>query len=188
VHEDPRRAELELAERHSLGDPSAFEEVYSRHETMVFNLALRLTGNESDAADCSQEVFLRVYRHLGKYRGRAALKTWIYRVVLNCFRSSYARKARRRAVVREVDGECLDRAVDPARGPEEKTVTADMARRVREALPLVRPVYREALVLRDVQDLSYQEIAGVLGVRLGTVRSRIARGRDELRKLMESER
>ncbi|MDH3255109.1 MAG: sigma-70 family RNA polymerase sigma factor, partial [Acidobacteriota bacterium] len=105
-------SDRELVERHRYGDRAAFEEVYSRFATMVYNLALRLGGDESEAADCTQETFLRVYRYLGGFRGKSSLKTWVFRVALNCCRSRYKRQAARRRVVESRDAESLERFAD----------------------------------------------------------------------------
>jgi len=173
-----------LAERHRYGDPAAFEEIYRTYEEMVFNLALRLSGDRERAADLSQEIFLRIYRHLGQFRGRSSLKTWIYRVAVNHCRS---RLARRRPPSRPGvdDEERLARLADPRRSPEQRAMANDEARRVEGALAELPRPFREAVVLRDLEGLAYDEIAEVLGARLGTVRSRIARGRRMLREALQ---
>ena len=180
-------ADLELIERHRVGDPAAFDEIFKRYEHMVFNLALRMSGDREEAADLSQEIFLRVYRHVGRFRGRSSLKTWIYRVALNCCRSRLSR--RRLPVLSSPDmaSDVLERIRDRRAGPERVAIGRDRARHLFEALLRLPRVFREAVVLRDVEELAYDEIAAVLGVRLGTVRSRIARGRDRLRQALEEE-
>ncbi|HVT59783.1 MAG TPA: sigma-70 family RNA polymerase sigma factor [Thermoanaerobaculia bacterium] len=182
--------DLELASRHLRGDAQAFDEVYYRFEEMVYNLALRLSGSADEAADLTQEIFLRIYRHLGSFSGRSALKTWVFRVAVNHCRE---RLARWRPQLQPLSptGELGDesgelRLADPGRGPEELAVAADEGRRVARSLALLPAVFREAVVLRDLEGLAYQEIAAVLGVRVGTVRSRIARGREQLRTLLGS--
>jgi RNA polymerase sigma-70 factor (ECF subfamily) len=186
VHEHQR--DLELVERHRLGDQRAFDEVYRRYDRMVFGLALRLSGSDDVAADLAQEIFLRVFRYIGQFRGRSSLKTWVFRIAINHCRSCLGR--RRLPVQPLSDG--LDGAErgtaafpDPARGPEELAVAADEGRRVAAGLATLPASFREAVVLRDIEGLSYEEIAEVLGVRIGTVRSRIARGRDQLRTFLE---
>jgi RNA polymerase sigma-70 factor (ECF subfamily) len=181
--------DLELAQRHGRGDLRAFDEVYSRYAAMVFNLALRLSGDGDEAADLTQEIFLRVFRHLDSFSGRSALKTWIFRVALNHCRERMSRfRPLTLPIGDEVDGAGVAGAAhlaDPRRGPEELAVAADLGRQVAHALAQLPPPFREAVVLRDLQGLSYQEIAAVLGVRVGTVRSRIARGREQLRQLLD---
>lgn len=181
------RAEPDLIERHRLGDPGAFEEIYARHEKMVFNLALRMSGSRDEAAELTQEVFLRVYRGLTRFRGRSSLKTWIFRISLNCCRS---RLGRRKPPFRDPGpdpDETLERVADPRPGPERDALNQDLGARLAAALAQLPLVFREAVVLRDVQGFSYAEIAEILRIRTGTVRSRIARGRERLRRVLENE-
>ena len=182
--------DLELAQRHGRGDVRAFDEVYSRYAVMVFNLALRLAGDPDEAADLTQEIFLRVYRHLDSFSGRSTLKTWIFRVALNQCRERLSRcRPLMLPIGEEADGAGTVGEVsiaDPRRGPEELAVAADLGRQVACALAVLPAAFREAVVLRDLQGLAYEEIAAVLGVRVGTVRSRIARGREQLRGLLET--
>ena len=172
----------DLALRHRYGDPAAFEEIYSRHAEMVYGLALRMSGDPEEAADMTQETFLRIYRHLGRFRGRSSLKTWIYRITVNCCRSGLRKRSRRKL---EGPLENLEEVADERFGPEESTLGHDLGRRLAEAVRELPMAFREAVLLRDVQGLSYGEIAEVLGIRIGTVRSRIARGRERLRVLLE---
>lgn len=183
----PHAADLELAERHRYGDPEAFAKVYRDYETTVYNLALRMAGDPFDAADLTQEVFLRVYRHLGKFRGRSSLKTWIFRVALNHCRSRLKRRRQPEQWPLEADGETEWEIADERRGPAEHALARDARRRVERALARVPMPFREAVVLCDVEGLAYDEIAEVLGVPIGTVRSRIARGRRKLKDVFERE-
>jgi RNA polymerase sigma-70 factor, ECF subfamily len=178
--------DIDLVERHRSGDLNAFDEVYERFGEMVYNLALRLSGNREEAADLTQEIFLRVYRHLGSFGGRSTLKTWIFRVALNHCRDRLSRHYPATLPIDDRKEEGEPAFADPARSPEEMALAADEGRRVSEGLSLLPQVFREAVVLRDLEGLSYEEIAEVLGIRVGTVRSRIARGRDQLRCLLES--
>jgi RNA polymerase sigma-70 factor (ECF subfamily) len=184
VHHDVA-LDVALVERHRCGDLQAFDEVYERFGEMVYNLALRLSANRDEAADLTQEIFLRIYRHLGSFGGRSTLKTWVFRIALNHCRD---RLSRHFPAMQSIDGGPEEGSIaiaDPGRGPEDLAVAADEGRRVMEGLARVPPVFREAVVLRDLEGLSYEEIAEVLGVRVGTVRSRIARGREQLRALLE---
>ncbi|MEM6456943.1 MAG: sigma-70 family RNA polymerase sigma factor [Acidobacteriota bacterium] len=184
----------DLVLRHRYGDAEAFDEIYARYAGLVYNLALRLSGRPAQAEDLAQEVFLRIHRHLARFQGRASLRTWIYRVTVNHCRSKLGRK---RLFTRSIDafydegddGE-EPRALqiaDPSRGPEEHALAHDAARQVARALRQVKPVFREAVVLRDLEELRYEEIAEVLQIRIGTVRSRIARGRDQLRRILAAD-
>jgi RNA polymerase sigma-70 factor (ECF subfamily) len=179
--------ELDLIERHRIGDPTAFDEIYAQHEKMVFNLALRMTGSPEDAAELTQEVFLRVYRHLERFRGGSTLKTWVFRIALNCCRSRFRR---RRLIFREPvpgDDGALERIADPRADPESDALNRGLGERLDAALGRVPRAFREAVVLRDVHGFSYQEIGEILRIRIGTVRSRIARGRERLRRMLEGE-
>jgi RNA polymerase sigma-70 factor (ECF subfamily) len=179
--------EQDLVARHRYGDPAAFEELYGQYAAMVYNMSLRSSGDPVLAEDLSQEVFLRIYRSLARFRGNSSLKTWIYRVCINHCRSRLGRRARLRKV--EVPEASLEHALaDSAPGPEETAVQGDERRLLRTALPRIDAVFRESVILRDIEGLSYSEIAEVLGVPVGTVRSRIARGRDQLRALLEVSR
>jgi RNA polymerase sigma-70 factor (ECF subfamily) len=173
-------ADLELARRHLAGDETAFEEVYRRHSELVYNLCRRLAPSAADALDLAQDVFLRIHRHLGRFAGRSTLKTWIYRVAVNQCRSRLGRRLPPTEPLEDRLGRG-DRWPAPGPDPEQDAARAEQGRRLEEALARVPMRFRAAVVLRDVEGLSYEEIAGILGVPSGTVRSRIARGREALR-------
>lgn len=176
-------SESELVELHCHGDPQAFEEIYQRYAGMVYNLTWRLCGDGDAASDLTQEVFLRVFRHLGKFRGRSSLKTWIYRVAVNHCRSRLGRRRGRELPLPEGGGAMAD----PGRSPEDRAMARETGRLVADALQKLPRRFRAAVLLRDLEGLTYEEIAVVLGVRLGTVRSRIARGREQLRRILLEE-
>jgi len=181
--------DLELVARHRVGDPAAFDEVYRRFDHMVYGLACRLSGSDDQAADLTQEIFLRVFRYIGQFRGGSSLKTWIFRIAINHCRSCLGRRRLPMQPLPEGADTETDRGrsalTDPGRGPEELAVAADEGRRVTAGLAALPASFREAVVLRDIEGLSYEEIADVLGIRIGTVRSRIARGREQLRTFLE---
>lgn len=177
--------EADLVARHRHGDPSAFEEFYRHFAGMVYNVTLRHSGRPEVAQDLSQEIFLKIYRSLGRFRGKSSLKTWTYRVCINHCRSRLGRRTlKTRSLARE-GGEEIE-VPDPARGPEDRAIALDEAARLAAELPRVDAPFREALVLCDLEGLSYREIAQVLEIPIGTVRSRIARGREQLRRLLEN--
>ncbi len=170
-----------LVDRHRYGDEEAFTEIFHRFSGLIYNVSFRMAGDHGVAEDLAQEVFLRIHRHLHKFAGRSSLKTWIYRVTVNHCRSRLGRK---RLPTRPLDydeGRELQVA-DQRRGPEGRVEARDAAELVQRALAAVPSPYREAVILRDLEELEYGEIAEVLGVRIGTVRSRIARGRERLRR------
>lgn len=177
----------DLVMGHRYGDTAAFDKIYALHERMVYNLALRLLSDPEEAADLSQEAFLRIYRHLHRFRGRSSLRTWIYRVALNCCRTRLDKRSRVAGVWNEAAPEKLASLPDTKRGPEERALATAAGDRVGVALSRLPSEFREAVVLRDLEGLSYREIATVTGRRIGTVRSRIARGRERLRHLLLEE-
>lgn len=181
-------ADRDLVQRHLIGDPEAFAELYDRFEGMVYSVALRMAGEPAAADDLSQEIFLRVFRHLEKFRGRSSLKTWVYRIAVNCCRSRLSRRRLRRQRVVPDTLDRLEKVADVRRGPEDRALARDAGDVVAAALARMPLPFREAVALRDIEGLSYEEIAAVTGQRLGTVRSRIARGRDRLRLLLEEGR
>lgn len=169
------------------GDVLGFEQIVRHYSGMVFGLAARLVG-PADAEDVVQETFLRAWHGLGRFRGESSLKTWLYAIALNRARARHGTLARLRAVftpgaAREDDPfASLDDAADPALSPEENAVLAERRRRLRAALGTLPDEFRTAVVLRDLEGLSYEEVASVLGIPIGTVRSRLARGRALLRE------
>jgi len=180
--------DLRLVEALREGADHAYEELIGRFQQPVYTLALRLLDDVSEASDVVQEVFLKVFRNIGSFRGQSTLKTWIYRITVN-----EAHNARRwffRHRRREVE---LDTAPedtrswkeiipDRSRSPYEVAVDREQHVMIEAALERINPIFREAVVLRDITDLAYEEIAEVLGVSLGTVKSRILRGREALRE------
>ena len=182
----PEATDLDLVARHRYGDEQAFTEIYQRYATMVYNLSLRLSGNADEASDLTQEIFLRIFRHLSKFRGSSSLKTWIYRVALNHCRSRLGRKRPAPQPLTGPEGETVREIPDPGRSPEDRAVAESESRLVAVALARLPRRFAEAVTLRDLEGLTYQEIAEVLRVRIGTVRSRIARGRERLREVLES--
>ena len=174
----------DLVTRHLYGDPEAFDEVYERFSALVFQVARRMTGDEALAEDLSQEIFIRIFRYLENFKGRSSLKTWVYRVSINCCRARLGRRSRRRRFFVDVEDERLDEVPAPAEGTEARLERREAAETIGRALALLPLQFREAVVLRDISGLAYDEIAAALGVRIGTVRSRIARGRDRLRRLV----
>jgi RNA polymerase sigma-70 factor (ECF subfamily) len=177
------RPDQELVRSYLSGDAAAFSVLVERHQARVFNVCLRLLGNGEDAADATQDAFLVALRKLGQFRGDAAFSTWLHRVAVN---ASYdiLRKQRRQPMLKLArDG---DDAAEPEPGvpapdhSDEVAGTTDVTR----ALARVPEDFRVALVLADIQDLPYEEISKVLDVPVGTVKSRVHRGRLALAREM----
>ena len=169
------------------GDVLGFEQIVRFYSAMVFSLAARLVG-PADAEDVVQETFLRAYHGLGKFRGESSLKTWLYAIALNRARARMGTLGRLRAMfvpgrTREDDPfATLDDAADPAASPEENAVLRERRVRLRAAIRALPEEFRAAVLLRDLEGLSYEEVAETLGVPIGTVRSRLARGRALLKE------
>jgi RNA polymerase sigma-70 factor (ECF subfamily) len=170
------------------GDEGSYETLIDRYEQPVFSLICRLMDDSADAADVVQEVFLKVFRKVDSFRGESSLKTWIYRIAVNEARNQrrwFGRHRRREVGLDPLPGEATgygDYLEDPGRSPFEETLNHETRDLIEAALKEVSPVFRAALVLREIEGLSYEQIAEILEISLGTVKSRILRGRDALRK------
>jgi RNA polymerase sigma-70 factor, ECF subfamily len=167
----PLESDADLVAAARRGDRAALESLLRRHHDRVYALCRRVTGNDTDALDATQEALLAICRGLDRFDGRSAFTTWLYRVTTNACLDELRRKSRRPALVD--DSSFFERAA-PTR-----PIGDDTADRfdVDAALATLPPEFRAAVVLRDLCDLDYAEIARVLDVPAGTVRSRIARGR-----------
>jgi RNA polymerase sigma-70 factor (ECF subfamily) len=172
------------------GDVAGFELIVRRYSAMVFSIAARMLG-PSEAEDVVQETFLRAYRGLERFRGESTLKTWLLAIALNRIRARRGWLARLREHFvpntprqGEDDGDDLffSNVPDPNLSPEEEAVQRDRRRRLRSAMAALPQEFRTAVILRDLEGMSYQEIADALEVPVGTVRSRIARGRTILKE------
>ncbi len=181
----------ELVERFQRGDESAFDALVRRHSGRAYAIAYGLLGNREDAEEVAQDVFIRVYRALDKFRGDSEFSTWMYRIATNLAKNKYRWNKSRGSKVTDslqapIDGtdgnDALYREVsDDRMTPDEALQVAELERRTREEMEKLPDVYREALMLRNVKGLSYEEIAELLGCKIGTVKSRINRAREELR-------
>lgn len=169
------------------GAESAYEALIDRFEQPVFNMISRLMDDSAEAPDVVQEVFLKIFRNIGAFRGESSLKTWIYRIAVNEARNHrrWFSRHRRQEVAIDGVGEAQgysDWLADPGRSPYDSALDRETEGLVEEALDALNPKFKAALVLREIEGLSYEEIADILEISLGTVKSRILRGRDALRK------
>ncbi|MBI4266484.1 MAG: sigma-70 family RNA polymerase sigma factor [Acidobacteria bacterium] len=177
--------EAALIERCTAGDDLACAELVAAHQRMVYGLAFNLLGDRDEALDVSQEVFLRVFRTLSSFRGQSALRTWIYRIVVNQVRNRqrWWRRRRRSDLVSLDDHlrQCGD--VESKRDvlPDRLLASKETAARIWDALERLPFDQRTALILREVDGLRYEEIAFSLDVAVGTVKSRLTRARQALR-------
>ena len=187
-------AEDQFLERLKRGETAAFEQLVAERTNDIYGLLVRLTSDPEEARDLTQETFLRAYQAIGKFRGDADLKTWLYRIAINQARNRWRwwRRRRRDATVsldaplgeseQTIAAQLEDRR---AADPEQEALAHEREAQLRAALQNLRNSYREAVILRDVEGFTYEEIAETLQLNIGTVKSRLARGRLELRKKLE---
>ena len=172
----------DLVRRYLAGDPRAFAVLVERHSPRVYNVAMRMLGDADEARDATQDAFLTVVRKATQFRGEAAFSTWLHRIAVNaCY--DILRKRRRQPMLRRIDdeGDPIEETGPPVSDHADSTAgTIDVGR----ALQRIPDEYRIVLVLADVQDLPYEEIARTLDVPIGTVKSRVHRGRVALARAM----
>lgn len=187
-------AEDQFLERLRQGEAAAFEWLVAEHSGDVYALLYRLTADAEEARDLTQETFLRAFQSISRFRGEASLKTWIYRIAVNQARNRWRWWRRRKRDVTVSLDATDERHTQPlgatlsnndALDPEQETLAHEREGQLREALLGLRQSYREAVILRDVEGFSYEEIADTLEISIGTVKSRISRGRLELRRKLE---
>ena len=168
------------------GDQAAFEQLVRAYEKRVFALALRMCGNPEDAAEAAQEAFLAVWQGLRSFRGEASFSTWLYRLASNACVDLLRREGRHRSAAGpSLDDEKLNLdTADPAPTPQEAAERAELRQQIEAGLQQLSLEYRQVLVLREMHQLSYEEIGQTLNLDPGTVKSRISRGRKRLRKIL----
>jgi RNA polymerase sigma-70 factor, ECF subfamily len=187
-------AEDQFIERLKRGDAAAFERLVNERSGEIYGLLYRLTENREEARDLSQETFLRAFQSIGSFRGDSDLKTWIYRIAINQARNRWRwwRRRRRDSTV-SLDSTADDGRqtllatlkTDSSTDPERDTLAHERERALRAALNGLRRAYKETVILRDIEGFAYEEIARTLDISVGTVKSRLARGRQELRIKLE---
>jgi RNA polymerase sigma-70 factor (ECF subfamily) len=192
---DDQQQALHLVRRCLAGEAAAWEEIVRAHQRRIYNLCYRFTGSAENAEDLSQEVFIKIYRTLKTYdQSKGAFTTWVTTVTRNLLVDHYRSSKQERltdpleATSEEQEAGAVsvaDKLADAAPGPEAQMRHLDRQKLVQNALNKLSPELREAVILRDLQELDYREIARILRVPEGTVKSRINRGRTELAKLLE---
>ena len=186
-------ADHEFIERLKRGEAAAFEDLVAERSGEIYGLLFRLTENGEEARDLTQETFLRAFQNIDRFRGEADIRTWIYRIAINQARnrSRWWRRRRRDATVSldathgESNQSLLGTLAEPSQNPEQQTLAREREMALRSALQRLALAYRETVILRDIEGFTYEEIAATLGINVGTVKSRLARGRQELRKKLE---
>lgn len=181
-----------LIERFKSGDATAFDMLVDKYSGRAYQIAYGILGSRQDAEEVAQDVFIRIFRALPKFRGDSEFTTWMYRIAMNLARNKYrwnkSRGSQRSVSIDapldgsdESDGRKLD-VVEGRLSPDEKASLDELEVQALRELGNLPELYRQALALRNVDELSYEDIADLLGCKLGTIKSRIARARDELRK------
>ena len=173
-----------LIKKAARGDSAAFEQLLSAHEKMMYAIALRMTRNAEDAKDCLQDAMLRIYKALPLFRGDSAFSTWVYRVVTNTCLDSHRRKRVRKTESLDALSEAGWNTPDTDQGPEAAAENSNLRNVLSASLNQLPFEIRSAVVLRDVQGFSYEEISDILQINIGTVKSRISRGREKLREML----
>ena len=174
----------ELVAQAAAGSREAFDELVRRHQVSIVNLARALTNGSADAEDLAQEVFLRVWRSLQGFRGDSTFRTWLHRVAVNVIHTHHGRVSRLRRLFQAAPAEPAEDPIESAADPIDVESDVVMRDAIDRALATLPDELRVAITLRDVQGLDYKEIAGVLDVPIGTVESRIFRGRQRLKPLL----
>jgi RNA polymerase sigma-70 factor (ECF subfamily) len=191
---DSRAAEAAFIKRLVARDEAAFTELVQLYERRVFALVFRMLGNRHEAEEITQEVFVQVFRAIHRFRGESKLSTWLYRVAVNLCKNRIKYHARRSSMAHH-DYDAIAEAssgssaagvsVGSVDRPDELVEGIQLEGMVKRALAQLDPDFRELVVLRDVEDLTYEQIAEVTGLPRGTVKSRIHRGRQQLRQRVE---
>ena len=189
------QADIQFIERLKRGDAAAFETLVNERSGEIFGLLYRLTENAEEARDLTQETFLRAFQSIIHFRGESDLRTWIYRIAINQARNRWRWwRRRRREVTVSIDapeigggrlGLVATLKANTVRDPEQDALLSERERALKKALSSLKQVYRETVILRDIEGFAYEEIAAALGINVGTVKSRLARGRQELRRKLE---
>jgi RNA polymerase sigma-70 factor (ECF subfamily) len=176
--------DAECVQKLQRGQTDAFEILVRRHEKSIFNLVYRMLGDYDEAAEVSQEAFLSAYRAIGTFRGESNFSTWLYRIALN--HATTRRKSLNTRQQRNVSIENTEPVSDPQPGPAETMEKKEIRERVQQALNKLEPDDATVILLRDLQDVSYEEVARVLEIPIGTVKSRLHRARQALKNELAS--
>jgi RNA polymerase sigma-70 factor (ECF subfamily) len=177
-------SDAECVRRVQRGETDAFETLIRRHEKTIFNLVYRMLGDTEEAAEVSQEVFLSAFRAAGQFRGDANFSTWLYRIAIN--HASTRRKTLNSRQRKVVPIESADSLHDPEPGPLEILEQQEIREKVQFALNQLEPEDAAVILLRDLQDVPYNEVAHVLEIPVGTVKSRLHRARQALKSRLRS--
>lgn len=180
--------ERELIARLQKRDEAAFEELIRQYEKKVYTLCFRMCGNSEDAEEAAQDAFLALWRGIDRFRQESSLSTWIYRLATNACIDTLRRRKKQSGSVSLDDEELFVDAVDTSPQPQETVEHRETQKLLQEGLSALPEEYRKVLILREIEGLSYTEIAESASIELGTVKSRISRGRSLLRNFLSGNR
>ncbi|HZJ83767.1 MAG TPA: sigma-70 family RNA polymerase sigma factor [Clostridia bacterium] len=173
--------ESQLIDRFKEGDFTAFEELIYLFDKKIYNYCYRMTNNPNDAEDLAQEVFIKVYRSLKSFREDSKFSTWIYRIAYNTCIDEYRRK--------KIKVLSLNKNIpSPEPLPEDRVIYREEKDLIEKCIAEMKPNYKSAIILRDIQGYSYEEIAGISNIPIGTVKSNISRARGILRDVLKSQK
>jgi len=174
--------ETRLIKKAKAGSLEAFEQLILQYEKRIYNYCYRMTNNQEDAEDLAQEVFIKVYKSLHSFKGSSQFSTWIYRIAYNTCVDKFRKEKMVLVSLTQNDEEDKDMDLpshEPL--PEDQIVSREQYQALRECISTLKPEYKTAVILRDIQNYTYEEIADILNIPLGTVKSHISRGRAALR-------
>jgi RNA polymerase sigma-70 factor (ECF subfamily) len=196
TEEKAEASDRELLERCRAGDETAFDDLVLRHQQRAFNIAFQVVQDYEDATEVAQDAFVKIYRNVDNFRWECEFTTWLHQIVVNLARNKYRwwkRRGKQASVsmdspITTADGEMSLQIADSADAPDVQTVKAEFLELLSQRVDELPPNFRQVLILRNVDNLSYEQIAEVLACSVGTVKSRIARAREMLRESMKEDR
>lgn len=181
MHQTLSIDEHELVKRARSGDPDAFEQLMTAHESRMYAVSLRMCGNREDAQDCLQEAMIRIYKALANFKAQSSFATWAYRITMNTCLDELRRRKVRTSTSLDTMLESGWSPSDEDDTPEHHTLRSEQRMMLEKSIASLPDDMRAAIVLRDIQGFSYEEIAKILDINVGTIKSRISRGREKLR-------
>lgn len=164
------------------GNDASFGDLVRHYEKFVFNVAFSFMSNYDDSFDVAQESFIKAWEKLSLFKGEAAFSTWLYRITANTAKDALAQRNKRWS-----EAEADETLTSDQETPEEKTVREENARELKAALDTLDPDMRQIVILRELEELSYSEISDILGIEMGTVKSRLSRAREKLREILREQ-
>ena len=188
----PDVSELDLVKRCQNGESGAFDELVTRYRTRVFGMIYNMVHNEQDAWDLAQDSFVKAWKSIGRFRGRSSFYTWLYRIVMNVT-IDWLRKKQVKGSGAEFNDEVQLREIDPASRtvpkadalPHERMVHGEIRERINQAIAQLSPEHRAVILMKEMEDMQYHEIAEALGCSIGTVMSRLFYARKKLQNLLK---